>query len=102
MITEEKVREQLKTVADPELGIDIVTLGLIYGIRLGPVGADDERHEWIEVTMTLTSPFCPFGEKIIEDVENAVNLLGAGEARVEITFDPPWQPSVDLKRELGI
>lgn len=94
MIIQEQVIEKLKTVKDPELGIDVWTLGLIYKINI------DE--EGIEVLMTLTSPLCPFANELIESVENAVNSLNEGEARVEITFEPAWQPSDELKAMLGL
>jgi metal-sulfur cluster biosynthetic enzyme len=93
-ITEKEVIDKLKTVKDPELGIDVWTLGLIYKIKI------DE--EGIEVLMTLTSPLCPFANELIESVEKAVNSLNAGEARVEITFEPAWQPSDELKAMLGL
>jgi metal-sulfur cluster biosynthetic enzyme len=93
-ITKEQVVEKLKTVKDPELGIDVWTLGLIYEIKI-----DDEA---IEVLMTLTSPMCPFADELIASVEKAVNSLKAGEARVEITFEPAWEPSDELKAMMGI
>lgn len=93
-ITKEQVIEKLKTVKDPELGIDVWTLGLIYEIKI-----DEEA---IEVLMTLTSPMCPFADELIASVENAINSLKSGEARVEITFEPAWQPSDELKTMMGL
>ncbi len=101
MITENDVKEVLKKVVDPELGIDIVKLGLIYGVTFGPV-MNNGVYEWIEVLMTLTSPYCPYAEELVLDVEKAVASLQKGEARVEITFEPAWQPSEELKAELGV
>ncbi len=73
----------LATVVDPELGIDIVELGLVYDVRL-----TDDR---IGVTMTLTTQGCPLHDVIVEGVERV--LAGDGRAvDVEVVFDPPWTP----------
>lgn len=93
-ITKEIVLEKLKEVKDPELGIDIVTLGLVYDVKFDEDG--------IEVLMTMTTPFCPFADDIIADVEKKVISLKSGEAKVEITFDPPWEPPKELRDKLGI
>ncbi len=94
MITKEQIIEALKTVKDPEVGIDLWTLGLIYDIKIGEEGVD--------ILMTLTSPFCPFGNEIVLSVEEAVKKLGMEEARVELTFEPAWQSSEELRTMLGI
>ena len=94
MITREQIIEALKTVKDPEIGIDLWTLGLIYDIKTSDDGVD--------ISMTLTSPFCPFGNEIVLSVEEAIKKLGAEEARVDVTFDPPWEPSAELRTMLGI
>lgn len=92
-LTKENIIEQLKTVKDPELGMDIYSLGLIYNIAIGPDGVD--------ILMTLTTPFCPYGDEIIQGVEKAVGKLGQ-EVRVDITFEPEWTPSDDVKIALGL
>ncbi len=102
MLTKEQILEHLKKVKDPELLIDIVTLGLVYEIKFGEKLPNSETPEYIEVLMTLTTPFCPYAEEIILNVEEAINELQSGEGRVEITFDPPWEPSKELKERLGI
>lgn len=94
MIKEKDVIEKLKEVEDPELGIDIYTLGLIYKITI-----DDEG---VEVLMTLTTPLCPFADQLVADAENKLTELGEGDMRVEITFDPPWEPSQELRTALGV
>lgn len=96
MISEQDITKTLATVKDPELGFDIVTLGLVRDIRLDAEGA--------VVLMTLTSPFCPFADKIIEEVESKVQeLLPPGQkAGVEITFSPPWEPPEGLREMLGV
>ncbi len=94
-ISTESIKEKLKHVKDPELGLDIVSLGLIRGVVI-----DDDG---VEVTMTLTSPFCPFADDLIQSVEKAVGELpDSGDVRVEITFDPPWEPPEEIKDALGI
>jgi metal-sulfur cluster biosynthetic enzyme len=92
-ITEAEIIDALKTVKDPELGIDIHSLGLIYGITIGVDG--------IDILMTLTTPFCPYGDEIIAGVEKSLKPFGV-EVRVDITFEPEWQPSEDLKIALGL
>lgn len=87
--------EKLKNVKDPELGLDVVTLGLVRNVTVDEDG--------VEVLMTLTSPFCPFADKLIKDVEREVGKLkNSGDVRVEITFDPPWEPSQEVKNVLGL
>lgn len=100
MYTEQKLREALDTVIDPELGIGINSLGLIYQahIQFGEEGTPQST----EVVMTFTSPFCPFADAIVEQVESAVTLNGFGEPKVTITFDPPWEASDELRTMLGI
>jgi len=94
MPTKQELIEALKVVKDPELGIDIVTLGLIYDAKY-------DHTEGIDVLMTLTSPFCPFGDKIVQGVEKVLKQFHA-EVRVDITFEPEWQPSEEIKLMLGI
>jgi metal-sulfur cluster biosynthetic enzyme len=91
--TKDQIIEKLKTVKDPELGIDIYTLGLVYDIRVSDEG--------IDITMTLTSPYCPFANELVEGVEEALLPLHE-EVRVDVTFDPPWEPSEELRISLGL
>jgi FeS assembly SUF system protein len=77
----------LKTVYDPEIPADIYELGLIYN-----VGVDDDRA--VKITMTLTTPNCPAAADLPGQVENAVaSVPGVREAKVDIVWDPPWDPS---------
>lgn len=97
MVTEEQIKEKLKTVKDPEIGLDIVSLGLVYGVEV--------ETDKVKITMTLTSPMCPLGETLVGDVQRAVGELGAAEVAVNITFDPPWDTSKmseEAKAELGV
>ena len=85
---EDLVWEQLRTCFDPEIPINIVDLGLIYECRLKPAesGARD-----VEVRMTLTAPGCGMGDVLVLDVKDKLEIIPTiREARVELTFDPPW------------
>ena len=75
----------LMHVIDPEIGLNVVDLGLIYSIRF------DEEKNLVHVLMTLTTQFCPMGESITSNVEEAVrNSFPGQDVLVELTFDPPW------------
>jgi FeS assembly SUF system protein len=77
----------LKTVYDPEIPADIYELGLIYKIEI-----EDDRE--VKIEMTLTTPNCPSAQELPEMVENAVaSVAGVREARVNVVWDPPWDPS---------
>ncbi len=97
MPSSEEVVEALRQVEDPELGMDIVELGLLYGAEV--------EGERVKVTYTLTSMGCPAGAMIQEDIERLVSEIpGVGEVESELTFDPPWTPdrmSDDAKFILG-
>jgi len=100
-LTAEGVREALRPVVDPEIYISIVDLGLIRAIDVAPDGAK------VKVTMTLTTPFCPEGPMIVEQVKQiAAALPGVKESEVELVWNPPWDPrkeaSDEVKAELGI
>lgn len=94
-----QIREQLKTVLDPELFISIVDLGLVYDITVSPEGG-------ARITMTLTTIGCPLFDIIQKEVkEKTLAVPGITDAEVELTFDPPWDPSKmsdDAKAELGM
>jgi metal-sulfur cluster biosynthetic enzyme len=96
--SEEQLREALKQVIDPEIGINIVDLGLVYETTINPEG-----H--VEVIMTLTSPGCPLGPIIHAQVNNALgDIDGVTGVKVNIVWSPPWRPemmSEDAKLELG-
>ncbi len=84
---EEQVIEVLHTCYDPEIPVNIFELGLIYGVSVEPSG-----H--VGIRMTLTSPHCPVAASLPMEVEDKVRALpGVKEAKVEITWDPPWDPS---------
>ena len=97
MPTVEEVEEALTNVIDPELGLDFVELGLIYGVDVA--GSD------VHVTFTLTSPGCPIGPQVSEQIEEFVGELdGVDDVTSTMTFSPPWTPdrmSEDAKFALG-
>lgn len=93
MPTQEQIIEALKTVIDPEIHTDIYTLGLIYDIKVGEDG--------IDILMTLTTPFCPYGDEIVRNVEKALKKFGV-EVRVDLTFEPEWKPSEETRLALGL
>lgn len=83
--TEKDIRNALKGVKDPELGLDLVVLGLVYDIEI------DEAD--VKATISLTSPFCPVAGQIVEEARAAIEgVEGVDRANVELTFDPPWTP----------
>lgn len=99
-ITQESAYEAMKEVIDPEIGVNIVDLGLVYGVEV-----DDTNN--VDVTMTLTSMGCPLGPVIIRDIQNAVTGVdeSVGEVNVRVVWSPPWSVemmSEDAKDELGI
>ena len=97
MLTVDDVEAALTNVIDPELGLDFVELGLIYGITLD-AGA-------VHVTYTLTTPACPIGPMVAEQIEEFVSELdGVTSVDSELIFMPPWTPekmSEDAKFALG-
>ena len=97
--TRDDVREGLKNVYDPEIGINIVDLGLVYDADIAESGD-------VLVTMTLTSLGCPLGPVIVQEVTNALkDLPGIGDVDVKLVWSPAWSPdmmSEDARDELGI
>ena len=97
MVTKDDVTEALTNVIDPELGLDFVELGLIYNVEIE--GAD------VFVTFTLTSPGCPIGPQVSEQMKEFVSELdGVVEVVPKMVFSPPWTPdrmSEDAKFALG-
>lgn len=97
-LTEEQVRDALRQVIDPEIGLNVVDLGLVYGISIdGPA---------VRIQMTMTSPACPLGRQICNSAHDAIVGAGADPDRVEVdlVWDPPWRPemmSEDVKRRFG-
>lgn len=92
---EQAVWAQLRTCYDPEIPIDVVELGLIYGVQLSQAAGGGTR---VDVMMTLTAPGCGMGQVLVHDIETKVRSIpGVDDVRVEMVFDPPW--SMDMMSE---
>ena len=95
MVTKEELIEQVfKKYVDPELGIDVWTLGLIYTI--------DIKNKKVKVVLTFTSMMCPFGPQMVEELTEEIKKLGVEEVEIEVTFQPPWKPSEELRGMMGV
>ena len=98
MVEKEQVIEVLKKVLDPEIQYDIWSLGLVYNIKI--------EGNKVKILMTFTSPMCPFGPALMDDVRRQVSAIDSvGEVEIELTFNPPWGPdkmSEEAKIGLGI
>ena len=96
-VTEDSVNEALEEVIDPELGLDFVSLGLVYDIEI-------EGGE-VYITFTLTTPACPIGPQVTEQIQEFVGELpGVETVNASMVFTPPWTPdkmSEDAKFALG-
>ena len=95
MVTNEDVMNILKGVNDPELGLDIVTLELIYNVNV--------ENDKANIKMTFTTPMCPYGPMLVEEIKAKVSQIdGIKEVDVQVVFDPPWQPTEQLRATLGV
>ena len=97
MPTLEEVNDALSNVIDPELGLDFVELGLVYDVEI-----DGGK---VDITFTLTTPACPIGPQVTEQMKEFVGELeGVDEVKPKMVFTPPWSPdrmSEDAKFALG-
>ncbi len=97
-LTDEDVYEVLEEVIDPELGLDFVSLGLVYDVNI-------ENDSEVYVTFTLTTPACPIGPQVSEQMKEFVgDLPGVTAVHPKMVFDPPWSPEMmteDAKFALG-
>lgn len=102
-VTEQDVLSALKSCYDPEIPVNIVDLGLIYGVNFAPT-TDDKQD--VTVDMTLTAPGCPEHVNISAQVKSRLEQLpGIRNAQVNVVWTPPWTPerlSPDARRQLGI
>lgn len=103
-ISEDRIREELKQVIDPELFVNIVDLGLIYVVNLEP--ADEEGQVNVQIEMTMTSPMCPAGPQLIANSKQVLERLDeVASVEVKVVMDPPWTPEKmtdDARDQLGI
>ncbi len=99
MVKKEDVLEALRGVIDPEIGLDVVSLGLVYGVDISEEGD-------VNVKMTMTFMGCPLTAMITEDAKYAIQAVkGVKSVNVEIVWDPPWTPDMidpELRAKLGI
>jgi metal-sulfur cluster biosynthetic enzyme len=103
MITEEMVRTALKNVYDPEIGLDVVNLGLIYNVDV------ENSGKTVNVDMTLTTPACPAGPQIIEQARREISALrdvfgDLEDVNINLVWTPFWNPSMmseEAREELG-
>ena len=103
MISEDMVRTALKNVYDPEIGLDIINLGLIYRVGI------EEEGKRVDIDMTLTTPACPAGPQIIENVRREVKSLSdvykdLETVNINLVWSPFWNPSMmteEAREELG-
>ena len=97
-VSEEEVYEALEEVIDPELGLDFVSLGLVYDVNI-------EQGSEVYVTFTLTTPACPIGPQVSEQMKEFVgDLPGVSAVHPKMVFDPPWSPEMMTeagKQEIG-
>lgn len=95
-IRKEEVIELIKSIIDPELFIDIWTLGLIYHVEI-------KEDNQVYIRMTFTSMACPAGPQLVSEVKDKITTIPeVKDVEVEVVFDPPWEPSEDLKAMMGI
>lgn len=98
MLTKQQLLDQLQNVPDPELGISIVELGLVYDVKINKKGD-------VDVLMTLTTMGCPLFDLIADPIKSELKKLeGVKKINVDLTFDPPWSPdkmSKESKIKLG-
>ena len=91
--TEDTIRDALRSVVDPEAGLNVVDLGLVYSV--------DVSAERIGVRMTMTTPACPLGDIIVESMRNAIRAAApqVPDIQIELVWDPPWNP--DMMSEIA-
>ena len=93
-LTEDLLREALATVIDPEAGMNVVDLGLVYGVEI----AGDHIH----IRMTMTTPACPMGDMILDDARQAIQAIAPDAAiDLELVWDPPWTPALMSENARG-
>lgn len=98
MITEEAVYKALSKVVDPELDVDIVSMGFIYSVKI--------EEKQVKIAMTLTTRGCPLHSTLTKQAEEAILAdTGASSAEIRLVFDPPWNTdmmSPEAREKLGI
>ena len=92
----ELIEKVFSKVIDPEMNVDIWTLGLIYNVK--------QLDEKLDIKLTFTSPMCPFGPQILDDISRNLKKIGYNkkDVNMEVVFDPPWTPTQELRDILGV
>lgn len=93
-VTKEELIEIFKSYEDPELHIDVWTLGLIYNI--------DINGDTVKIDLTFTSPMCPFGPQMVDELTRRIKEKGVKNVEINVVFEPAWKPSDELREMLGI
>ncbi len=100
---EERIWNVLRNIYDPEIPVDIVSLGLVYGVEIIP---QKEGDCFVHVQMTLTAPGCGMGPHLMAEAEIGISALeGVGEVNVEFVWDPPWNQDMmteEARMQLGL
>ena len=91
MVSKQEVMDKLSTVDDPELGMNIVDLGLVYEVII-------QSNKIVHIKMTLTTPACPLLGQLLSDIEEKAKGLGFEEVKVDLVWDPPWSPEMMTER----
>lgn len=97
-LTDESALNALRAVIDPEIYQNIVDLGLVYNVEV-------DSAQGVDVSMTLTTPHCPMGPQILQNVDQTLRAVGATDVRVQLVWEPMWTPAAmteALQRQLGI
>ena len=94
LTNQDLIEEVFKKYIDPELGIDVWTLGLIYKIEI--------TGKEVKVLLTFTSPMCPYGPQMVDELTEQITELGASKVEIDVTFEPPWKPSEELREMMGM
>ena len=94
MINKEDIIQACERVLDPEIGIDIYTIGLIYNITI--------TDNVVDILMTYTTPLCPYGGRIKDEIIKEISILNPDKVNIEVTFEPKWEISDELRALLGV
>ena len=94
VLSQEELIEIFKGYDDPELHIDVWTLGLIYNMEI--------TESAVKVLLTFTTPMCPFGPQMVDELTRRIKEKGIEKVELDVTFEPPWQPSEELREILGV
>ncbi len=94
-ITKERVVEELETIYDPEINLDIYSLGLIRDIII--------QGDTVDIAMTYTTVACPAGPLIQQEIRDSlVSIDGIKNVNIEVSFNPPWKPPANLREMMGL